>query len=199
MISEDDQRTGAKAFFPGRCGLVFLRAVTIVASMSTVSSSSSALDTVSPASAQARTWAAAWAAGMDFQHSGRVGGHQPGDHRARARWPEQLRRRCSTISARQSPPTARWVMIFPGSWTARSTRYRKNAIGRLRSRPIARNVCVSGIPPGCDTSLVPSADTMIFGLRAVRRICKVPVELDPRQVLFPQLAGTLFLGSSWRK
>ncbi|MPM72135.1 hypothetical protein SDC9_119108 [bioreactor metagenome] len=79
--------------------------------------------------------------GRDQARDGRVRGHRPVD----AGLPAQD----SDVNA--SPPstsdTAKSRMILPGSWTANGLRHRSSASDRPRSRPEARMVSVSRIPP----------------------------------------------------
>ena len=79
--------------------------------------------------------------------------------------------RSTAISARQSPPSAsvttRSAMIFPGSCTARGARHLASPPDRPSPRPVTRAASASSTAPAWDTSPLPSADTVIFGRRAV--------------------------------
>ena len=150
-------------------------AITIVASRSTVTSPPSAPGAASPASAHARSRAAARAARIALTDRGRsaasaatsrdttgsdaTGPASPGCSRSTA------------ISARQSPPSAsaaaRSATIFPGSWTARGARHRSSPADRPRPRPVTRSVSHSRTAPAWDTSPRPSADTATLELRAL--------------------------------
>ena len=179
-------------------------AITIVASRSTVISAPSAPGARSPASAQARSRAAARAlrialsargpsaasalTSRDTTGSDATGPASSGCSRSTA------------ISARQSPPsasaTARSAMIFPGSCTARGARHRASPPDRPRPRPVTRSVSPAADAPAWDTSPWPSADTVILGRRAVFFTWKVPSARcgqDPRQALSSQAKGTFYM------
>ena len=136
----------------------------------------------SPASAQARSRAAARARRIAFSARGPsaasvaisreiTGSEATGP--ASSGWA-----RSTAASARQSPPSAiamaRSVRIFPGSCTARGARHRVRAPDRPLPRPVTRAVSASSSIPAWDTSPVPSADTVILVRRTVFCTWKVP-------------------------
>jgi hypothetical protein len=157
-------------------------AITIVASRSTVTRPPSAPGALSPASAQARSRAAARAPRIAFSDRGRspaswltsrdttgsdaTGPASPGCSRSTA------------MPARQSPPrataAARPAMIFPGSWTARGARHRARFRDRPRPSPVTRIVSRSRTAPARDTRPRPSADTATRAVRALFFTRKVP-------------------------
>ena len=130
-------------------------AITIVASRSTVTSPPSAPGAFSPASAHARSRAAARADRMAFSARGRsaaraltsrdtTGSDATGPASSGCS-------RSTAISARQSPPrataAARSATILPGSWTARGARHRSRPVDRPRPRPVTRIVSHSSTAP----------------------------------------------------
>ena len=147
----------------------------MVASRSMVTRPPSAPGAASPASAHARSRAAARAARIVRSARGRspaseltsrdtTGSDATGPASSGCS-------RKTAISARQSPPSAtaaaRSATIFPGSWTARGARHRARFSDRPRLRPVTRIVCHSRTAPAWDTSPLPSADTATRVLRAL--------------------------------
>ena len=155
----------------------------------------------SPASAQARSRAAARAARIAFSARGpsaasaatsrdTTGSDATGPASSGCS-------RSTAMSARQSPPSAtaaaRSAMIFPGSCTARGARHRARPSDRPRPRPVTRIVSHSRTAPAWDTRPRPSADTVTLVLRALFFTGKVPSAgdgQDLRQALFSQFKGT---------
>ena len=176
-------------------------AITIVASRSTVTSPPPAPGAASPASAHARSRAAARADRMAFSARGRspaswltsrdtTGSDATGPASSGCS-------RSTAISARQSPPSAtaaaRSATIFPGSCTARGARHRASPSDRPRPRPVTRIVSHSRTAPAWDTRPFPSDDTATLAVRALFFTGKVPSAgggQDPRQALFFQVKGT---------
>ena len=160
-------------------------AVTTVASMSTVTSFPPAPGEASPASAQARSRAAARTARIAFSARGASAASRAISREttgSEATGPDRPGcERSTAISARQSPPrataTARSAMTFPGSWTARGACHRCSPADSCRSRPVTFRTLVSRTAPDWEMIPVPSADTRIFGRAAVRFTWKVPLEL----------------------
>jgi len=146
-------------------------AITIVASISTGISDPSAPGARSPASAQARSRAAARALRITPSARGRSAASAltsrdtTGPEATSPVSPGSAR--STAISARQSPPSAsastRSVTIFPGSCTARGARHRASPADRPRLRPVALSVSSSSNAPAWDTIPRPSADTVILG------------------------------------
>ena len=130
---------------------------------------------VSPASAQARSRAAARAARIassargpsaarDLTSRDTTGSDATGPARAGCS-------RSTAISARQSPPrataAARSATILPGSWTARGARHRASPSDRPLAGPVTRIVSHSKTAPACETRPRPSADTITPAARAL--------------------------------
>ncbi len=138
-----------------------------------------------PASSQARARAAARAVRMAFSARGASLARRPTSREttgSEATGPNSPgSARSIATSARQSPPSAsattRSATIFPGPCTARAGRHRSSAASRPQSRPVTRSTRVSSRPPAWEMIPVPSADTMILRLPAVRCTRKVPFEL----------------------
>ena len=149
-------------------------AVTIVASMSTVTSAPSAPGAASPASAQARSRAAARAARIAFSARGAsaasalisrdtTGSEATGPNRSG--WRGAPRHRPG--SPRPAPASRPGRDDLPGSCTARGARHRASPAHRPCVQPVTRSVWVSSSAPAWDTIPFPSADTVILGWRAV--------------------------------
>ena len=172
--------------------------------MSTGISDPSAPGARSPASAQARSRAAARALRIARSARGAsaasavisrdtTGSEATGP--ASSGW-----ERSTATSARQSPPsasaTARSAMIFPGSCTARGARHRASPAERPSPSPVTRAASASSNAPAWDTIPLPSADTVILGRRAVFFTWKVPLARrgqDLRQALSSQAKGTFYM------
>ena len=150
-------------------------AITMVASRSTVTRPPPAPGAASPASAHARSRAAARAARIAFSARGRspastltsrdtTGSDATGPASSGCS-------RSTAMSARQSPPrasaAARSATVFPGSWTARGARHRAMLSDKPRPRPETRIVSHSSTAPAWDTSPRPSADTATRPPRAL--------------------------------
>jgi hypothetical protein len=147
----------------------------MVASRSTVTRSPPDPGAASPASAHARSRAAARAARIassargpsaarDLTSRDTTGSDATGPARSGCS-------RSTAISARQSPPStsaaARSATILPGSCTARGARHRCRAADSPRPSPVTRIVSHSRTVPAWDTRPRPSADTATRLLRAL--------------------------------
>jgi len=158
------------------------RAITMVASRSTMTGPPSAPGALPSASAQARSLADARAARIAFSPRGpsaarsltsrdTTGSDATGPASSGCS-------RSTAMSARQSPPSAtaaaRSAMTFPGSWIALGARHRARLRDRSRPRPVTRIVSHSRTAPAWDTSPRPSADTATRVPRALLFTWKVP-------------------------